>query len=372
MALSPDFINELQKHFTGDIRNDLATRILYSTDASIYQIEPQGVVIPKTQDDLQAAVELAAKYRIPILPRGAGTSLAGQAIGNALILDCSRWLDSLIELDAEAKTATVEPGLVLSKLNAVAAKHGLMYGPDPASAERATMGGVIANNATGAHSLTYGMSADHLISAEVIMADGSMGVFGERSTLDNSLISSLHGSAREIRENYADLMAQRWPTIWRNSAGYRLNYLLPWSPSKPSQWEGEYPALDPSHINLAPLLAGSEGTLAVIRRAKVNLVEKSKHTILAVLSYQSNADACDDVPRLLMHHPSAVELVPQMILRLARGVPEYARQMGWVIGDPAALLVVEFSGDEPSTLKDAARSIGEVLTIAESREDQAR
>ncbi|HKF95600.1 MAG TPA: FAD-linked oxidase C-terminal domain-containing protein, partial [Gammaproteobacteria bacterium] len=268
--------------------------------------------------------------------------------------------------------AIVEPGVVLSNLNKAAGMHGLQYGPDPASAERATLGGVIANNATGAHSLLYGMTADHLISAEVIMADGSMGVFGERSTLDNPLISSLHGSARAIRENYADLMAQRWPTTWRNSAGYRLNYLLPWSPSKPSQSEGEYPALDPSHINLAPLLAGSEGTLAVIRRAKVNLVEKPKHTILAVLSYQSNADACDDVPRLLMHHPSAVELVPQMILRLARGVPEYARQMGWVIGDPAALLVVEFSGDQPSALKDAARGIGDVLTIAESREDQAR
>ena len=112
-----------------------------------------------------------------------------------------------------------------------------------------------------------------------------------------------------------------------------------------------------AHINLAPLLAGSEGTLAVIRRAKVNLVNKPKHTILAVLSYQSNAEACDDVPRLLTHHPSAVELVPQMILRLARGVPEYARQMGWVVGDPAALLVVEFSGDQPADLKDAARGL---------------
>ncbi len=147
---------------------------------------------------------------------------------------------------------------------------------------------------------------------------------------------------------------------------------MPWSPSKPSQWEGEYPAINPAHINLAPLLAGSEGTLAVIRRAKVNLVKRPKHTILAVLSYQSNADACDDVPRLLMHHPSAVELVPQMILRLARGIPEYARQMGWVIGDPAAVLVVEFSGDEPLALKEAARKIGDILTIAESKEDQAR
>src|SRR5512132_2667888 len=116
MPLHPDFVSELRKHFTGDIRLDLASRILYSTDASIYQIEPLGVVIPKTQDDLHAAVELAANYKIPILPRGAGTSLAGQAIGDALILDCSRWLDRILEIDPENHTARVEPGVVLSTL----------------------------------------------------------------------------------------------------------------------------------------------------------------------------------------------------------------------------------------------------------------
>ncbi len=374
MPLHPDFINELRKRFTGDIRLDLASRILYSTDASIYQIEPLGVVFPKTQEDLHAAVELAAKYEVPILPRGAGTSLAGQSVGNALILDCSRWLDSINEVDPESRTAAVEPGVILARLNLAAAQHGLMFGPDPASAERATMGGVIANNATGAHSLLYGMSADHLISADVVMADGSLGVLGERSTLDNSLISSLYSSALNIREKYAAAITQNWPRTWRNSAGYRLNYLLPWSPSIPSQWFGEsYPAnLKPGTWNLAPLLAGSEGTLAIMRRVKVRLVPKPKYTILAVLAYQSNADACDDVPRLLMHRPSAVELVPRMIIRLARAVPEYARQTGWVAGDPAALLVVEFSGDEPSVLKERAHKIGDVLTIAESKEDQAR
>src|SRR5215212_7992332 len=121
MPLTPDFISELRKHFGGDIRDDLASRILYSTDASIYQIEPQGVVIPKTQDDLQAAVEIAAKYKVPILPRGAGTSLAGQAIGDALILDCSRWLDRIVDINPEEGFATVEPGVVLSTLNAAAA-----------------------------------------------------------------------------------------------------------------------------------------------------------------------------------------------------------------------------------------------------------
>src|SRR5512135_2801386 len=179
MPLDPDFVNELRKRFSGDIRNDDASRILYSTDASLYQIEPLGVVLPRTQDDLQACMELAAKYSLPVLPRGSGSSLAGQAIGQAVIIDCSRWLDKLIAIDAEQHTATVEPGLILAHLNREAARYGLQYGPDPASAERATLGGVIANNATGAHSILYGMAADHILSADVIMADGAQGHLGE-------------------------------------------------------------------------------------------------------------------------------------------------------------------------------------------------
>ena len=366
MSLHPDFINELRKHFTGDLRLDPASRILYSTDASMYKIEPLGVVIPKTQDDLQSTVELAAKYKIPILPRGAGSSLGGQAIGEALILDCSRWLDSIIEIDAESKTATVEPGVVLAALNAASAKYGLMFGPDPASAERATMGGVIGNNATGAHSILYGMTADHLISADVILGDGTLETWEENGK------SKLTPTLQLIREKYAEAIKQNFPRTWRNSAGYRINYLLPFSPSKPSRWDGDYPPIHPSSLSLHPLLAGSEGTLAVMRRATVKLVAKPKHTILGVLAYQSISDACDDVPRLLEFEPSAVELIPRMILHLARSVPAYARQMGWIVGDPAAVLVVEFSGDQPSALKEAVRKIGEVLTIAESKEDQAR
>jgi FAD/FMN-containing dehydrogenase len=209
LALNPDLTAELKKHLRGDIRDDLATKILYSTDASIYQVEPLGVVIPKTQDDLQAAVELAAKYQIPILPRGAGSSLAGQAVGEALILDCSRWLDRIVEIDPEARTATVEPGVVLSKLNAAAAKHGLIFGPDPASAERATMGGVIGNNATGAHSILYGMTADHLISANVILGGGNLATWGEisPSTISGQK-SRVLAAALEIREKYADAIKQ--------------------------------------------------------------------------------------------------------------------------------------------------------------------
>lgn len=372
MSLSIDFINELKKRFTGDLRVDSASKALYSTDASIYQIQPLGVAIPKTQDDLQSAVELAAKYKIPILPRGSGSSLGGQAIGEALILDCSRHLDSILEINPETHSALLEPGVILSHLNRAASKYGLMFGPDPASAERATMGGVIGNNATGAHSILYGMSADHLLSAEVILSDGSLVNFDDsamRNSSSNSRLSNIFSVMQEIREKHVESIKQNYPSSWRNSAGYRLNYLLPWSPSKPPQWQGDYPS---PKLNPAPLLAGSEGTLAVIRRMKVNLVPKPKHTILGVLSYSSIASACDDVPRLLEFNPSAIELIPRMIIQLARGVPAYERQMGWMVGDPAAVLVIEFSGDQPAGLKEAVRRLGNVLTIAESKEEQAR
>lgn len=398
MTLSPDFLFELKKRFTGDLRLDSAAKILYSTDASMYQIEPLGVAIPKTQDDLQAAVELATKYQIPILPRGSGSSLGGQAIGEALILDCSRYLDSIIEINPDTHSAIVEPGVILTSLNRQAAKHGLMFGPDPASAERATMGGVIGNNATGAHSILYGMSADHLIEADVILSDGSLaqwGIFGEeerKKTKEAGVMGEVMASAVKIREKYADAIKQSYPRSWRNSAGYRLNYLLPWSPSMPSQWSADDYGListvyrPQSAVNLASLLAGSEGTLAVMRRAKVNLVRKPKHTILGVLAYDSIASACDDVPRLLEFHPSAIELIPRMILQFARSIPAYARQMGWIVGDPAAVLVIEFSGDQPSALKEAARGLdtpfaksaqgysttSRLLTIAESAEEQGR
>ena len=395
--LPREFLYELHKHFTGDIRTDSASRILYSTDASIYQIEPLGVVIPRTQEELHAAVELAAKYTIPILPRGAGTSLAGQAIGEALILDCSRWLDKIIEINAEEGFAIVEPGVVLADLNKAASKHGLMFGPDPASAERATMGGVIANNATGAHSIVYGVSADHILEADVILGDGGLerwGTVSEKLSV-NSEQSRMVSAVLEIREKYAEAIKQNYPKTWRNAAGYRLNYLLPWTASAPPRWEGMYPRV--SNLNLAPLIAGSEGTLAVIRRMKVNLVPKPKHTILVVLSYASVVDACDDVPRLLTHNPSAIELIPNTIIRAARNSAGYASEASWIDGNPAALLVVEFSGDDADSLKTKASGLdttqsasttvfasaplrsdlrsargGEKIFIAKSNEDQAR
>ncbi len=375
--LSPDLVAALQPHFRGQIRTDRATRTLYATDASIYQQDPLGVAIPTNQDDLQAAVEFAARHRIPILPRGSGSSLAGQAIGNALILDVSRYLDTILEINPEAQTATVEPGVILAHLNRAAARHGLQFGPDPASAERATLGGVIGNNATGAHSILYGMSADHLLAADVLMWDGSPARWGELNPSALPQTGVFGGFAQdtlEIRRRYEQAIRAGWVKSWRNSAGYRLNYLLPFSPTRPPQWVGaHYPAnLPPGAFNLAPLLAGSEGTLAVFQRLTLRLVRKPAHSVLIVLPYPSIAAAADDVPRLLETSPSAVELIPQMLIDLARQVPAYAAQMDFVQGSPAALLVVEYSGADPALLRKQALALGKDLYLAENASAQAR
>ena len=220
--------------------------MLYSTDASIYQIEPLGVIFPRVADDLNAIVEICAREHSPIIVRGAGSGLAGQAIGRAWIVDCSRYLNRLLEIDPQARTALVEPGVVLNTLNREAAKYGLQFGPDPASAERATLGGSLANNASGAHSIRYGMSADHLLGVEAVLSDGATALLEEisiaeaerRSTAHSHIEALLYQAALAIREQFASAIRAGWPRTWRRASGYNLNYLLPWSPSQPPQWAG--------------------------------------------------------------------------------------------------------------------------------------
>jgi FAD/FMN-containing dehydrogenase/Fe-S oxidoreductase len=414
MPVIDDLIQALQRARI-EARFDLPTRILYSTDSSIYQIEPLGVAFPKSLDELAGAVEIAASFDTPVLARGSGSSLAGQAIGRALILDCSRYLGQILEIDPERRTAWVEPGVILSSLNKSAATYRLQFGPDPASAERATLGGSIANNATGAHSILYGMAADHLVAADVVLSDGSLTIFKEISLeraqqlagiseweIDGKeahyslltslpLESSIYRTALAIRNYYADAIRAGWPRTWRRATGYNLNYLLPWTPSAPPGWgtqfNGEqsrilpYPPVSHDSINLAPLLAGSEGTLAVLRRALVRLVPLPEHTILGVIAFPGIAEACDVVPAILELMPSAVELIPGIMIQLARSVPAFARQLSFLDElrqneAPPDLLVVEFSGNSVEQLIERVRMLRDVngnsrqVLLAESTEAQ--
>jgi FAD/FMN-containing dehydrogenase/Fe-S oxidoreductase len=379
-----------------EFRHDLTTRLLYSTDASIYQVEPLGVVFPKHTEDLEGIIGVAARQNVPVLARGAGSSLAGQAIGRALILDCSRYLNRIVEINPESLTATVEPGVVLNAFNKALAAYSLQFGPDPASAERATIGGSIANNAAGAHSLIYGMTADHLLSADVILSDGSRAAWGAvsaaaaaRLAQESSIQAGIYRAALRICQEFGDDIRKNWPKTWRCASGYNINYLLPWAPSHPPQWSlGSaawermeshpipYPPVLEGSLNLAPLLAGSEGTLAVIRRATVRLVPKPRFAILGVLAFPDLGTACDNVPELLALLPSAVELIPPTLIELARSLPAYASQLSFLDrlrrenGTQPTLLVVEFSGDDPSKLKKLAARLGPEVLTAETEQEQ--
>ncbi|HKZ55369.1 MAG TPA: FAD-linked oxidase C-terminal domain-containing protein [Anaerolineales bacterium] len=374
-----DLEHALKSRLDLDARFDAYTRLLYSTDASNHQVEPLGIVVPRDEEELAACVALCHELRVPVLARGAGTSLGGQAIGRALILDCSRHLNRIHGIDPEAMVADVGPGVVLTALNAAARPHGLIFGPDPASADRATLGGMIANNSAGARSILYGMTADHLLSAEVVLCDGSSTVFrslndeeARRRAAQDNTEGTIYRTALHLRGDIGEALRRHWPRTWRRASGYSLNYLAGFSASAPPSWYAAPAPYPPSDgMNLAPLLAGSEGTLAVIRRASVRLVPRPGFSALVILSFKSVAEAADAAPDLLRLGPSAIELIPRTLLQQARRIPAYARKLGFVEGDPTALLVIEFLGDSPEQARGAAGRLAGRGRILESQESQA-
>lgn len=380
--LLTQFAEEVRKRTAGELRLDASSRKLYSTDASIYQIEPLGVALPRHEDDLTAIVSLAAQYNVPILPRGSGTSLAGQTIGPAIIIDFSRYLNKVLEINPQERWASVQPGLVLNAFNKAAAQHGLMFGPDPASSDRATFGGMLGNNSTGAHSISYGMTSDNVIAVDALLADGTaarlesvaMQEAFSRAEAD-TLEGKLYRQALSIREQRGETIKQYWPRTWRRASGYSLNYLLPWSPARPPMWSragagDAYPPVVAGQLNLAPAFVGSEGTLVVLKRIKIRVVPKPKLTVLGVLSFQSIAEACDAAPDLLKLEPSAIELIPQAMIRLARSVPAYAQRLGFVRGDPAAILIVEFAGETAAELEARLKTLGPGAVLARTQAEQ--
>jgi FAD/FMN-containing dehydrogenase/Fe-S oxidoreductase len=393
-SLTVELLEKLRQDFSGELKTDKSTRILYSTDASIYQIEPLGVAFPKNLDDLLAVVEICCQHKVPVLARGAGSSLAGQAVGPALILDCSRHLTKILKIEPEQQIAEVEPGVILSDLNREAGRYGLRFGPDPASADRATVGGCLANNATGAHSIMYGMSADHLLGVDVILGDGSQAcleaVSIERAFQKAGLKGAgkngsspetlLYRAALEIRNRYPEEIKNRWPKTWRCASGYNLPYLLPWSPSIPPQWvlDRPYPPVLPGTINLAPLIAGSEGTLGVIQRARLQLVRSPAVSILVVIPYLTLEEACEAVPGILEHGPSAVELIPQSLVLLAKSISSYSGKLSFVDQlkpqgqDPEALLAIEFCGDDLRQLEQKAVKVNHNGLIAKTMDMQKK
>ena len=340
-----DFAQTLRKYSAAEIKTDLATRILYSTDASIYKMTPLAVVIPKHYDDVLATVETCIEYGLPVLPRGGGSSLAGQTVGEAVVIDFTKYLDRIIRVDGPQRRVLVQPGRTLDMLNKALKRYGLMVGPDPASSNRAVVGGIIGNNSTGSHSIVYGRLVDHVHSLRVVMADGRDVRFGpvawdriDQLAQGDTLEARLYRDLVPLLRQNAALIDEKFPKYWRRSGGYNLDYLR-------KQLDGDV-------FNFAPILVGSEGTLGVFLEAELNLVPIPRHKALAILHFDTREEAFRAVPGLLELKPSAVELIDDYLLRLTRSSSAWNKRLTFIEGDPMVVYIVEFSGDEASWITD--------------------
>jgi FAD/FMN-containing dehydrogenase/Fe-S oxidoreductase len=333
---------EIERQIEGEVRFDAVSRALYSTDASVYQIEPLGVVIPRSQEDLIRLVRICAQYKCPLTMRGGGTSQAGQAIGHGLVVDTSKYLNRILELNVPERWVRVEPGIVLDELNAELKPHGLRFAPDISTASRATIGGMMANNSSGARSVLYGKTIDHVLDQEVVLSDGSLASFGpldpdglEAACTGSSLSAECYRTVRRLSTEHSPEIARRFPQVLRRVGGYNLD---------------EFTHAD-RPFNMARLMVGSEGTLGVVLNARLNLVPLPKAKAVLVIQFGDLLEALAATPAILQHRPSAVEVMDKFILNHTRESAALdALRKTFIEGDPGAMLCVEFYGDRDDEL----------------------
>ena len=339
--------SRLRRELRGDVLFDAGSRGRYATDASIYQIEPLGVVVPRTAEDALTALAIAADAGVPILPRGAGTSQCGQAVGAALVVDSSKYLNALVAVDTAAGTATVEPGIVLDDLNARLKPLGLWYPVDVSTSAQATLGGMAANNSCGARSLRYGNMVHNVLEADTWLTTGETLTFGAVAAGAPSGPNRYRELVTTVRELYArerDEIAARVPKLQRRVAGYNLDMA------------------STEAFNMAQLLVGSEGTLGYFRKLKLKLAPLPKHKALGVVHFPTFYQAMDLTRHIVALEPSAVELVDRTMIELSRGIAAFRATMDKTIrGEPEALLLVEFAGEEQALEHAKLRALTELM-----------
>ena len=341
---------DLETAIEGDVRFDALTRALYSTDASVYQIEPTGVVIVRSRDDVVQTINVARRHGVPITARGGGTSQAGQAIGAGLQLDTAKYFNRVLEVNVAERWARVEPGIVLDELNAQLRPQRLKFAPDISTANRATVGGMISNNSSGAHSVLYGKTIDHVLDLHVALSDGA--VVHLRPLAPDELdavcaAETLEGrcyrTLRRLGVEHATEVDRRYPKILRRVGGYNLDAFT--DPARP--------------FNLANLIVGSEGTLGLVVEARVKLVPLPTATAVLTIEFDDLLDALGATPALLEHEPAAIEVMDRFILDHARTSPTLdAVRRAVLQGDtPGALLCVELYADDAAELPGRLEAI---------------
>jgi len=350
---------DLERAIDGEVRFDRVSRALYSTDASVYQIEPLGVVIPKSSEAVVRAVELAAKHGVPITPRGGGTSQAGQSIGSGIVLDTSKYLTRILEVNPDEKWARVEPGVVLDELNAALRQHNLRFAPDVSSASRATLGGMMANNSSGARSVLYGKTIDHVLEQRVVLSDGRLAHFrplvraeAKAATVGDSIEARAYRAIPQLGVLHAVEIERRFPKVLRRVGGYNLDAFV-----------------DPSgRVDLTRIMIGSEGTLGFIVDAKIRLVPLPKQKSVLTIEFDHLLDALGATPLVLKHGPSAVEVMDDFILSHAKNHPVLdAQRRAMITADGSSLLCVEFYADHVDDLRARMEAVERDLAPARPR-----
>jgi FAD/FMN-containing dehydrogenase/Fe-S oxidoreductase len=340
----PRLAARLARETQGEVLFRPADRGRYATDASIYQQEPIGVLVPRSVEDVEAAIAIAREEGVPVLPRGGGTSQCGQTVNRALVLDCSKHLRRVLDVDPAARTATVEPGITLGALNEALKPHGLFFPVDPSTWQRCTIGGMAGNNSCGAKSIRYGLMADNVLAIEAILADGSRRRFGDGTPQD-----ALAAGLLALGEAEAAEIAARFPAVLRRVGGYNLDAL---TPSARASGRG----------NLARLLVGSEGTLGFSASLTLKLWPIKPRKVLGICQFPSFRKAMEAAKHLVALDPEAVELVDRTMIELGRSIPLYRPAIErMLIGEPDSLLIVEFHGQEDTPLLAALARLEEAM-----------
>ncbi|RKD88016.1 FAD-binding and (Fe-S)-binding domain-containing protein [Halopiger aswanensis] len=335
--------SDLRDVVKGEVRFDEYAQVLYATDGSIYKARPAGAVLPRDVEDVQNAVRVAAEHDVPIIARGAGSSLGGQAVGpGCVVLDMSTYMDDILEIDPERHRARVQPGVVQDHFDEAAAQYGLKFAPDPASSNRATIGGGIGNNSTGAHSVRYGITDAYTEELRVVLSDGSL-IHTREVVLDSEeweeIVSKddreaeIYRTVRLLVEENENEIEARYPDLKRNVSGYNLDRVI---------YENED---NEEVINLSKLFVGAESTLGVVVEAEISLVTLPEETSLVLYCFEELIDALEAVPEALEFNPSAVELMDNEVFRLARESEQFSRYEEPVPEGTEAALMLEFDSE---------------------------
>ncbi|MEQ9608712.1 MAG: FAD-linked oxidase C-terminal domain-containing protein [Kiloniellaceae bacterium] len=349
-----ELARSLEKNVEGEVLFDLFSRGRYATDASIYQVVPLGVVVPKSWADVEATLAIAREAGVPVLPRGGGTSQCGQTVNRAVVIDLSKHLNKVVEVDSENRSCVAEPGLVLDQLNAALKPTGLWFPVDVSTASRATIGGMAANNSCGSRSIRYGLMRDNVASIEALLADGSKAVFGELShdaMPENNAVATLFQDLLDLGGREAEEIRARFPSVLRRVGGYNIDALLP----------NGVPGSGGTN-NLAHLLVGSEGTLALSERLTLRLSPILANKTLGACHFPTLYDAMDAAQHLVTLGPTAVELVDRTMIELSRDIAMFRPVVDrFVRGEPGAILLVEFAEEDQAENLRRLAALGDMM-----------